>query len=135
LRDAETQDVLHDCRAGRQRHIETIGDQSVDLAEPAQHRCNQETCKGAVAAGKLMHCGAVFDRIIEGPLAAEHRTDQVERNMARGHRFWHQSSDKPIYRVVPDQKMLLARTPRFNLCSRARNQTSNARRPLFRAFG
>jgi len=34
-----------------------------------------------------MHRRAVFDRIVERALAAEHRTDQVERDMARGQRF------------------------------------------------
>src|ERR1700760_2573049 len=82
-----------------------------------------------------MHRRAVFDRIIERPLAAEDRTNQVERNMARGHRFGHQSPDTAIYRVTSDETMLLARTPRLNLCSRARHQTSNARPSLFLALG
>ena len=93
LCDTEPQDVLHEGRAGRQRHIEAVGNQGVYLTEPAQHRRNQKTRKCAVATGQLMHRCALFDRIVERSLAAEHRPDQIERDMACGRRFGHQSTD------------------------------------------
>jgi hypothetical protein len=43
-----------------------------------------------------------LDRIIERALAAEHRADQVERNISRRQRFGHQSSSETMYRPVAD---------------------------------
>jgi hypothetical protein len=49
-----------------------------------------------------MHRRTVLDRIIERALAAEHRADQVERNISRGRRFGHQSSSETMYRPIAD---------------------------------
>src|SRR6516225_1031397 len=44
------------------------------------------------SAIKFVHRRIVFDRVIERPLAAEHHTDQVQRNASRGRRLGHQGS-------------------------------------------
>ena len=92
LRDPEPQYVMHRRRSGRQWGAEAIGDQHVDLTEPAQHRCDQQAREGAVPPGELVHRRIVVDRVIEWPLATEDRSDQVERNFARNWRLGHQGS-------------------------------------------
>ena len=82
LRDAEPQDVMDDEGARRQRRVEAIGDQRVDLAEPAQDGSDQQAGEGAVAYLQSRHCRVVFDRVIERPFAAENHPDQIEGDLA-----------------------------------------------------
>jgi len=42
-----------------------------------------------------VHGGALLDRVVEGTLAAEYRTDQIERYIARRRRFGYQGSATP----------------------------------------
>ena len=92
LGDTEPQYVVHGRRPRRQRHVETIGDQRIDLAEAPQHCRHQQARERTIAARQFAHRRIVFDRVVERPLAAEHRTDQVERNVPRVWRLGHQGS-------------------------------------------
>ena len=84
LRDADPQHVVDDRGARRQRGVKAVGDQRVDLAEPAQHRRHQQPRKGAVADRQGRHRGVVFDRVVEGAFPPQHRADQVERDLTGG---------------------------------------------------
>ena len=86
LGDAEPEDVLDDRRARGQRGIQAVGDQRIDLTEPAQYRGDQQPAKGAVADRQRRHVGIVFDRVVEGPFAAEHRAQEIERDLPGGWR-------------------------------------------------
>ena len=92
LGDPEPQYVMHSGRSGRQWRAEAIGDQHIDLAEPAQHGCDQQARESAVPPGQVAHRRIVVDRVVERPLAAENRGNQVERNFTRGWRLGHQGS-------------------------------------------
>ncbi len=92
LGDAEPQDVVNGCGARRQRGVEAIGDQRIDLAEPAQHRRHQQPGEGTVARRQLRHHRVVLDRVVERPLAAQHRPDQLEGDVACGWRGRHRGS-------------------------------------------
>ena len=70
LGDAEPQDVVNDGRARRQRRVETVADQRIDLAEPTQHRRDQQPGEGTVARRELGHRRVIFDGIVERSLAA-----------------------------------------------------------------
>ena len=94
LGDAESQDVVDKGRAGRQRRIQAIGDQRVDLAEPAQHRRHQQPGKGAVAHRQLGHRRIVFDGVVERPLAAQDGADQVEGYLAGSRLGGHQGTSR-----------------------------------------
>ncbi len=83
LRQAEAQQILGRRGARRQRPLETMRDEGVDLAEAPQHRRDQETREGAVARLQLVHAGMLVDGFVEGQLLVEHRADQVERRAAR----------------------------------------------------
>ena len=83
LRDAEPQHIVDDRGARRQRRVEALADQRVDLPEPAQHRRDEQPREGAVAHRQLAHHGMVLDRVIERPLAAQHRADQIESHLPR----------------------------------------------------
>ena len=87
LGDPQPQDIVNAGDTRRQRAGKAAGDQIVDLAEPAQHSRDQQPRKGAVALRQLRHRRIVVDRLVERPLAAEHRADQVDSNMA-GCRCW-----------------------------------------------
>ena len=83
LRDAEPQHVVDDRGARRQRRVEAIADQRVDLAEPAQHGGDEQPGEGAVAHRQIADHRMVLDRVVERPLAAQHRADQVEGHLPR----------------------------------------------------
>ena len=83
LSGAEPQDVEHSGpdRVGfRQR----LGDQRVDLAEPAQHGGDHQPHEAAVARFKRVKPLVRFERVIERDLLAQHRFEQVEGGAARG---------------------------------------------------
>ncbi len=61
-----------------------MGDERVDLAEPAQHRRHQEAGKSAVARRQRRHVGAFLDGVVERPLVPQHGADQLGGDTARG---------------------------------------------------
>ena len=86
LGDAEPEDVLHDRGAGRQRSVQAFGNQRIDLAEPPQHRRDQQPGEGSVARRQHGHVGIVFDRVVEGPFTPEDRAEEIERDLPGGWR-------------------------------------------------
>ena len=92
LGNAEPQYVLHDCRARRERRVQAIGDQRIDLAEPAQYRRDQQPRKSAVAHRQDRHVRIVFDGVVEGAFSAEHRAQKIERDLPGSWRRGHQCS-------------------------------------------
>ena len=92
LGDAEAQDVLYHRRPRRQGRVEAIGDQRIDLAEPAQYRRDQQPRKSAVAHRQDRHVRIVFDGVVEGAFSAEHRAQKIERDLPGSWRRGHQCS-------------------------------------------
>ena len=82
LGDAEPQDVVHCAARGGSGVARQCADQRVDLAEPPQHRRDQQPRESPVAQRQLRHRGSVVDRIVERALAPQDRPDQVERDVA-----------------------------------------------------
>ncbi len=82
LRDAEAQHVVHDGRPRRQRRIEAMGDQRIDLAETAQHRGDQQPGEGAVARRQRRHIDIVLDGVVERTLPSKDGTDQIDGHAA-----------------------------------------------------
>src|SRR5215470_920944 len=86
-----------------------------------------------------MHRRSFLDRIVERSLAAEHRTDQVERNMARGRRFGHQGSVTPFSRghpirgCCPLQRLASAFVPAVG--TKSVQSAAHNTLPLFQAVG
>jgi hypothetical protein len=83
LRDSEAQHVVHHRGARRQGRVEAMRDEGVDLAEPAQHRRDEEAREGAVTGRQSCHLGVVFDRVVERPSAAQNRANQIDRHATR----------------------------------------------------
>ena len=83
LRDTEPQHVVDDRGARRQGGVEALADQHVDSPEPTQQGRDEQAGKGAVAHRQLAHHRVILDRVVERPLAAQHRADQVESHLPR----------------------------------------------------
>ncbi len=86
LRDTEPQHVMHHRSPRRQRGIEAMGDQRVDLAQAAQNGRHQQPRKGAIPCRQPGHLGIVLDGVIERPLASEHDANEIDRHATRGGR-------------------------------------------------
>ncbi len=78
LRNAEAQHVVNHGGTRRQRRIEAVRDQGIDLAQSAQHRGDQQPREGAVPRRQGGHVGIVFDGVVEGPLAPQDGADEVD---------------------------------------------------------
>src|SRR6185312_4564264 len=62
------------------------------LAEPAQDGGNKKAGEGAVSYRQLAHVGAVFYGVVQRTLAPQHRSEQIERHLARRGKIRHQRS-------------------------------------------
>ena len=94
LRDAETQDVMNRRRTRRQRGAEARRNQRIDLTEPSQRGRDEQAGECPVSSRQQLHCRIVVDRVVERALAAEHRTEELERNISGGRQLGHQGSSE-----------------------------------------
>ena len=78
LGDAQPQDILGERRLGRQRGRQAMGDQSVDLTQPAQRRRHQQASEGPVAF--LQPAG--IEGVVQRQMAAQHLDQSLERRGA-----------------------------------------------------
>jgi hypothetical protein len=86
LRGADEQRALDPRRVGRQPALEHAADEMPQGAEPAQHRGDQRAHQRAVAIGQGRQRGMcpLLELLVERPLAAQHRFEDLGGDPARG---------------------------------------------------